>query len=164
MCLQLRATWHFCLLPSKNSATTFTFLLLLLCCCANSMRISNPWSRSLLIKPIWRRRNEATYTFSFITRFVYTPPSKNTCDFKKIILFFPTMICLKGIFKSDIHWTIKYLMNLNFKSQYDCAGRQNWTNAYHCHYELLTGEIELSHFRLNSWDHGHKWTSFLCTV
>ena len=90
MCLQLHARWHFCLLPSQNSATTFTFLLLLLCCCANSLRISNPWSRSLLIKPIWRRRNEAIYTFSFITRFVYTSPSKNMCNLKKkiYILFF----------------------------------------------------------------------------
>ena len=44
-------------------------------------------------------------------------------------------------------------MNLktnNFKSQYDYAGRQNRTNAYHCRHELLTGEIELSYFRLNS--------------
>ena len=141
------------------------FLLLLLCCCANSLRVSNPWSSSLLIIPTWRRRNEATYTFSFTARFVYTSPSKNMWNLKKkITLFFATRICLKGIFKSDIHWNIKYLINLNFKCQYDCTGGQNWTKAYHCHYELLTGEIELSHFRLISWDHGHEWTSFLCTV
>lgn len=97
MCLQLHARWHFCLLPSKNSATTFTFLLLLLCCCANSLRLSNPWSRSLLIKQTGRRRNEAIYTFSFITRFVYTPLPRICAILKKLYSFFD-----KDLFKKDI--------------------------------------------------------------